>query len=464
MITVFSAICLPFLGVLLTPVFPRRYRRFLAVFAIGFTFLFSLLCLTELVKGRHLSSSIVLTEWFSLSFIADGLAVFMAVVSSFVAFLICIYSQEYMQGYPEKDEFYFWTQLFVGAMMGLVFSANLILLFCFLEITSVCSWKLIGFYRGPSDLQAADRAFLITFFGSSFMLAGAVFIYITYGTLDVGLLYAKPISDAIAFLLLAGIIAKSAQLPLQTWLPDAGLAPTPVTALLHAAVLVKIGVYVFARLFGLTFTVSALFLYWVIVISVITLIVAGCSALVENNMKRILAYSTISQLGYIILALALNSAVAFKIALVYILAHSLAKAGLFLCCGIIEHKSGTKDINRLGGLLKTMPCTAIAYILCAFSIIGIPPFLGFWPKFMTLLGVFQAGYIFAGILAVAGAVLTLFYLMRLFDRVFLGEIQISVKEERHSLMNYVVLAFGILSLVLGFAIRPLFNLLNLIIK
>jgi NADH:ubiquinone oxidoreductase subunit 5 (subunit L)/multisubunit Na+/H+ antiporter MnhA subunit len=336
-------------------------------------------------------------------------------------------------------------------------------MFCFWEMTSVCSWRLIAFYRRDKDVKAADRAFLVTFFGASLMLIGIVLVYLNYGTLEISMLKDKPLINLIAFLLFAGIISKSAQLPLQTWLADAGVAPTPVTALLHAAVLVKIGVYAFARLFSLTFLVSPLFLNSVIFISVITIIVGGCCALVENNMKRILAYSTISQLGYIILALALNTLISFKVALVYILAHSLAKAGLFLCAGIIEHKTGTKDINRLGGLLKTMPYVALAYILCAFSIIGIPPFLGFWPKFMTILLAFQARYSWAGILAVIGALLTLFYLMRLFDKVFLGQGQIVVREEKNSWMLYVVLALGVLSLAFGLGIKILFNLLTSII-
>jgi len=337
-------------------------------------------------------------------------------------------------------------------------------MFCFWEITSVCSWKLIAFYRRDKDVKAAERAFLVTFFGASLMLIGIILIYLNYGATDMFLLKGMPLVNLIAFLLLTGIISKSAQLPLQTWLPDAGVAPTPVTALLHAAVLVKIGIYIFARVFSLTFLASPLFFNVVIILSVITILIGGCSALVENNIKRILAYSTISQLGYIILTLSLNTFISFKIALLYILAHSLAKAGLFLCTGIIEHKTGTKDINRLGGLLKSMPYTAAAYILCAFSIIGLPPFLGFWPKFMAVLLTFQGGYFWAGILAVAGALLTLFYLMRLFDKVFLGQEQIAVKKEEKSWMIYVVLVLGALSLVLGIWIKLPFNLLTAILK
>jgi len=461
---VLYAILLPFLGLALTPALPRKYKPGFSVSVLSLTFLASLSSLLCVIKYKQLAWIRYLNDWFNLSLLSDGLSVFMAVVSSFVALLICVYSLEYMKEDQEREDFYFWTLLFVGAMMGLIFSANLILMFCFWEATSACSWKLIAFHRRDEDIEAANRAFLITFFGASLMLIGIILIYLQFGTLEISLLRARPINNLSAFLILAGIISKSAQLPLQTWLPDAGVAPTPVTALLHAAVLVKIGVYAFARIFGLTFSSSALFMNTVVGISVFTIIVAGACALVENNMKRILAYSTISQLAYIILAFALNTRLSFKVALIYILAHSLAKAGLFLCAGIIEQKTGTKDINRLGGLFSSMPRTALAYLLLSFSIIGLPPFLGFWPKFMVILLTLKGGYILSGILAVGGAVLTLFYLVRLFEKVFLGEKKIDAVEDRNSLMVYIVLVLGALSLLLGLTVGLPFKFLSDTIK
>jgi len=428
---------------------PKKYKSYLSISALGITFALSLASVSLALGHKELIFSRYFNDWFSLSFVLDGLSAFMAAVSSGVAFLILLYSREYMEEYAEGGDFYFWTVLFVGAMMGLVYSANLLLLFCFWEVTSVCSWRLIGFYRQEKDIKAADKAFLVTFFGASLLLVGIILVYLNHGTLEIGQLKGKTLSDLAAFLILAGVISKSAQLPLQTWLPDAGVAPTPVTALLHAAVLVKIGIYAFARIFGLTLVSSPLFLNTVLVISVITILVAAGSALVENNLKRILAYSTISQLGYILLCLALNTGLSFQIALLYILSHSLAKAGLFLCVGIVEHKTGTKDIRQLGGLYKTMPYTGLAYLLCAFSIIGIPPFLGFWPKFFVVLFALQAGHLLAGSLVILGALFTLFYLMRLFKQVFLGEEKIRAQEGRRSVMVGVVLFLGILSLILG---------------
>ncbi|MBM3244358.1 MAG: NADH-quinone oxidoreductase subunit L [Candidatus Omnitrophica bacterium] len=451
-----TTILLPLYGAFLILALPKRLKPSVSVLILGLTFLSSIGTALSVSSQKYLVFSKYLFDWFSISFVGDGLSVFMALVSSFVALLIAVYSLEYMSHYKEAGEFYFWMVLFVGSMMGLVFSANFLLLFCFWEVTSVCSWKLIGFYRKEKDILAADRAFLVTFFGASMLLIGIILVFLQFQNLDLNSLKGMVLVNPIAFFILAGVISKSAQLPLQTWLPDAGVAPTPVTALLHAAVLVKIGVYVFARIFGLTFIASPFFFNTAIVISVLTILVAAGSALVENNIKRILAYSTISQLGYILLAFSLNSQASFKIALIYILAHSLAKAGLFLCAGIIEQKTGTKDINELGGLIKTMPFTAGAYLLCAFSIIGIPPFLGFWPKFMTVVLTIQSGHIAAGVSAIIGALFTLFYLMRVFNKVFLGETKVKASEEKR-LMVWVVLVLGILSLALGVVFTVPFN-------
>jgi len=464
MTSVFYATFFPIIGAFCLPFSPRKARPYLAASVLGVTCLLLVLLLpTYLTRGESVFGG-PLNSWFSFSFLVDGMAILMAIISSFVGLLVALYSLEYMKDYQDAADFYFWMVLFIGAMLGLVFSANLLLMFCFWEVTSVCSWRLIGFYRREKDVLAADKAFLITFFGASVMLGGIVLILLNYGTLDIVSLRGIGISNLAAFLVLTGVISKSAQLPLGSWLPDAGVAPTPVTALLHAAVLVKIGVYVFARLAGATFILTTAFFNFAIFLSSATIIVAASSALAENNMKRILAYSTISQLGYILLAISLNSDVSLKVAMAYILAHSLAKAGLFLCAGIIEHKTGTRDISKLGGLLKGMPLTGLAYLLCAFSVIGIPPFLGFWPKAMTVLLAVSSGHLVAGALAILGALFTLLYLVRLFNRVFLGEVRIRAEEDKRSLMVLVVLLLGVLSLLLGVFFRIPLGIVDTLIK
>ncbi len=464
MTALLCTITAPLFGASLLWAVPRRLKGYASVIFCAATLAAALRTAFNCLRGGTFLVSLPLTEWFSLSLQADGLAAVMAVVSVFVALAILIYALEYMQHNERQGEFYFWMVLFIGSMMGLVFSANLFLLFCFWELTSVCSWRLIAFYRAEKDIKAADQAFLVTFVGASLMLVGIGMIYFQTGTADIKLLQGAALPSLAGVLLLAGIVSKSAQLPFQTWLPDAGVAPTPVTALLHAAVLVKIGVYVFARLFIATLEPSAAFLNGVLVLASVTIVVSAGSALIEQNIKRILAYSTISQLGYILLAFSLQLKLAYVVGLVYIAAHSLAKAGLFLCAGMVEHATGTKKLSELGGLARTMPLTATAFLLSAFSIMGIPPLFGFWPKFMTILLTVKSGRIMAGVCVTAAAVMTMLYLMRFFRIVFLGPVRFEKAVETRSFMVWVVMGLGVLSLAAGLCGRIPFEFIMRIVR
>lgn len=397
---------------------------------------------------------------FEVLFHIDKLAVFMACTSGAVGLLIFIYSTGYISRYPHKLEFFAFMAVFLTAMMGLIFSANLLLMYIFWEITAFCSWRLIGFYRKEKDLWCADKALLVTFFGASVMLAGIVLIYLQYGTLNLAALQGTEISNLIFVLIMFGIFSKSAQLPLSSWLPDAGVAPTPVTALLHAAVLVKIGVYAYVRLFSGVFVISEPARMYLMFIVMFSGLVAAMSALLENNIKRILAYSTISQLAYIFLGFIVNSAMAIGAALLYILVHSVGKAGLFLTAGIVEQKTHTRNLTKLGGLMQSMPLVAFAFLLSAFSIIGLPPFGGFFSKFYVVLATAEAGYLFFAAMAILTAFITLLYLMRLFNGIFLGEVKTSPEGKTPFSMTSVVLICGILSLAIGVFVKYPLNLVN----
>ena len=231
----------------------------------------------------------------------------------------------------------------------------------------------------------------MTFFGAVVMLLGFIQIYGVTNTFDITAMRGTLVPGTAVLLILFGMFSKSATVPLHTWLPDAGVAPTTVTALLHAAVLVKIGVYAFARLFIYTFRLPDGWQQALPVIVVVSSLVAAGAAAVENDLKRILAYSTVSQIGYIFLGFSVMNAAGVSGSLLFILMHGLAKAGLFLCAGIVIHAVHTKDIREMGGLIKTMPVTAVAFLVCAFSVIGIPPFGGFFSKFLVILGTVQAG-------------------------------------------------------------------------
>jgi len=250
-------------------------------------------------------------------------------------------------------------------------------------------------------------------------------------------------------LILFGILSKSATFPLHSWLPDAGVAPSPVTSLLHAAVLVKIGVYAYARLFVLTFKIDPIFLTVVPIIAAVSALISAGVALRENDIKRVVAYSTISQLAFILLGLSCGNEIGFVGGLLYILAHSVAKGGLFLCAGIVEHNMHTKDIRKMGGLAKTMPFTAVAFLLCAFSVMGIPPFSGFFAKYLVIDGIISANQIGLGVVFILGAVMTVMYLTRLFVKVFLGPQTNPEVKEGTPIMVASVMTLGIVALLLG---------------
>ena len=380
--------------------------------------------------------------------IIDPLSIFMSIVSSFVGFLIIVYSLGYIHHEENQNEYYLMVVLFIGSMMGLVYSGNLIFMYLFWEIIAICCWRLIGFYRLKDHVIKADKAFLVTFFGAVVMLLGFIQIFGSTNSFDLTAMRGTVIPGSAVLLILFGMFSKSATIPLHTWLPDAGVAPTTVTALLHAAVLVKIGVYAYARIFLYTFKLPGDWPQVIPVLVVISSLVAAAAATVENDFKRILAYSTVSQIGYIFLGFSVANEAGISGSLLFILMHGLAKAGLFLCAGIVIHATHKRDIREMGGLIRTMPVTAVAFLLCAFSVIGIPPFGGFFSKFLVIMGTVKAGQIWVAAVALFTAVLTMFYLLKVFSQVFLGEPKSSAPEKTKS-MVFVVALLAVLSLVAG---------------
>lgn len=459
-LVLFLIIFIPIIGALALPCISRistRLRNGVSLTLVAFSFLFSSFLLPAALNNQ----SITILKYFPLGFnfilSADSLAVGMAVVVSFISALIILYSFDYIKHYENQNEYYFMVVLFLGAMMGLVFSGNLILLYIFWEITAVTSWRLIGFFRRKEHILRADKAFLVTVFGSLLMLLGFIRMYQETGSFDLftikQVIKLHPISNLTIALILAGIFSKSATLPFHTWLPDAGVAPSPVTALLHAAVLVKIGVYVFARIFIATIPLAVFWQMAVPIIAGTSALVCAGAALVETDLKRIIAYSTISQIGFIFLGLSIGSPIGVAGGLLFILMHGLAKAGLFLCAGVVEQNAKTKDIRQLGGLIQTMPVTALSFLFCSFSVMSIPPFGGFFSKYMVISGALETGHLIIAAVFLFGALLTILYLLRAFNMVFLGEIKNSSAKEGSLIMLLCVGLFAILSLAGGIFIQ-----------
>ena len=452
-----TAVAVPIFGALAIPLMGRvsaTMRNSYSLFLGLVTFLTATALFKPAAAGLTPSFTLAFPLGFDLVLQADMLSVFMASVSSFVSGIILVYSVDYVSHYENQTEYYAMVVLFLGSMMGLVFSANLLWTYVFWEMTGFASWRLVGFFRKDKDVAKANKTILVTVFGALCMLVGIIMVYFNFGTLDLRELRGEAIPAAAAFLILAGILSKSATLPFSSWLPDAGVAPSTVTALLHAAVLVKIGVYAYARIFGVTFAAPDVFSNAVLYISGASALVSAGAALVDKDIKRIIAYSTVSQLAFIFLGLASGNATAFAGAMLYILMHSVAKGGLFLCAGIIEQNTHTKNIDEMGGLMKSMPWTGVAFALCSLSVMGIPPFGGFFSKFLVFSGAAQNGNLPVLLVFLAGAVMTLLYLVRLFHKVFLGEPAGHGNPEEGSVtMVASVMALAVIGLALGLLVR-----------
>ena len=458
----------PLVGACALPVVGRissKARNAMAFLLVAIPFGLLISMLPTALSGAPYSFDVPLPLGLSFGFHADGLAVFMAMISSFLGLIIVLYSFGYLGHYEHQNEYYFYVVLFLGAMMGITLTTNLIFLYGFWELSALACWRLIGFFREKENVRRANKAFLITGAGALVMLAGFLMIYFQHGTMDLLALRGKEISNAAVVLILFGILSKSATLPLHSWIADAGVAPTPATALLHAAVLVKIGVYVYARLFAVTFHIDAFWNTAVPVIAAVSALLSAGAAIAEKDIKRIIAYSTVSQIGFIFLGLSIGGEAAVAGGLMYILMHAISKAGLFLCAGIVEHSLHTKDIRKMGGLAKTMPWTAASFFLCAFSVMGVPPFGGFFSKDMVIHGAIEAGHPWIAAVFIIGAVMTVLYLLRAYYKVFLGESHAEhPAHEGRGPMEYSVALLAALSIISGLLIYYPSSLVRAIVE
>ncbi|MDZ7291321.1 MAG: putative monovalent cation/H+ antiporter subunit A [candidate division KSB1 bacterium] len=323
----------------------------------------------------------------NLSFHLDGLSLLFALLISGIGALVTIYGSGYLAGHPQIKRFYIYLLLFMISMLGLVLSNNLITLFMFWELTSISSYLLIGFsHERTESRSAALQALLITGLGGLALLAGLLLLGFAGSSLEISTLLTRgdhvrqhALYLPILVLVLAGALTKSAQVPFHFWLPGAMEAPAPVSAYLHSATMVKAGVYLLARLNPLLGGTEA-WHYIITTFGAVTMLVGALLALPQTDLKRLLAYSTVSALGTLMMLLGLNTSLATKAAVVFLLVHSLYKGALFMIAGAIDHETGTREVDALSGLIKIMPITAVAAGLAALSMSGFPPLLGFISK------------------------------------------------------------------------------------
>jgi len=404
-----------------------------------------------------------------LTFRVDSLSLIFALVASSFGLLSILYSVGDMTGKEGIGRYYALMLIFTGSMLGLFVSGNLLLLFCFWEMVGLCSYFLIGFGYSAESGRASAKALLITSYAGAFLLLGILVTYFLTGTLEiseVGLRLKDPMAVALVVsLFLLAAMAKSAQFPLHVWLPGATIAPSAVTAYLHAAAMVKAGVYLVARSYS-TFpavlpTVS--YDFAIATIGVVTLTVGTMAAWVQHDVKRVLAFHTVGQIGYMFLGIGLGTALGVAGGLFHFLNHSFFKGLLFLCAGCLIYSTGTKKLDQMGGLFERMPLTGSCMIVGALSLAGLPPFNGFTSKLMIYEASLEKGMIAGGplggvyvlycILAMFGSAVTLASLMKVINSAFFGRLPEGLRgvKEPPATMLAPLLVLSAICLVLGVA-------------
>ncbi len=405
--------------------------------SIGLSFLVTVLVGLEFLVSDATSYSQTLWIWMSVgsfdagfSLYLDGVSLVMMFIITGIGFLIHVYATGYMHDDPSFARFFAYMNLFVTAMLILVLGDNLLLLFMGWEGVGLCSYLLIGFwYTDPYNGYCARKAFVVTRVGDASMALGLFLLFTSVGTLDIqgAMLQAQAqwpvgsgMATAVTLLLLGGAVGKSAQLPLQTWLPDAMAGPTPISALIHAATMVTAGVYLIARTHGL-YLLAPDVQYLVGVIGGITLLMAGFTALTQSDIKKVLAFSTVSQIGYMFLALGVG---AWSSAIFHLMTHAFFKALLFLTAGsIILAMHHEQNIFKMGGLRKDLPWSHWLFLIGTVALVALPFTSGFFSKeeiLASALAHHEGGYVL-WLMGVAGAFMTGLYSFRLYFLVFHGK-------------------------------------------
>jgi NADH-quinone oxidoreductase subunit L len=468
---------LPLLGVAINGIFGKwthHRAHILGVGTTGLSLLIALGIFLQAAGGATLNWDAYV--WIpvgefqaTVGFLVDPLSAVMMLVVTFVGFLIHVYSVGYMHGDPGYARFFTYMNLFMTSMLVLVLANNYLLMFLGWEGVGLCSYLLIGFwYQKKSAADAGKKAFVVNRIGDAGFLLGLFLIWRTFGSLAYADIFpmASQIREILerdsvfgltlvtwmTLLLFVGATGKSAQLPLYVWLPDAMEGPTPVSALIHAATMVTAGVYMVARS-GALFNLAPLSMQVVATVGALTAVFAASIALVQNDIKRVVAYSTISQLGYMFLGCGVG---AYASGIFHLATHAFFKALLFLACGSVIHGlSGEQDLRKMGGLRALMPITAATFFLASLANAGIFPLAGFWSKDQILHAAIASGHVWLWALGAAGAFGTAFYMFRLYFQVFEGPSRVDHHVLHHAhespkVMTVPLMILAFFTVVAGF--------------
>ena len=466
---------LPFLGALILIITGSRISHRVAARigagSVGLSAVITLFTGYEFLSSGQAFYRFTAWNWFqveglstAISFYLDSLSLVFIFVITFVGFLIHIYSTEFMETDEGFTRFFAYLNLFVCSMLILVLADNLVLLYLGWEGVGLCSYLLIGFwYSEEKNGYAARKAFIMTRVGDTAMAIGLFILFSVFHTLNIQdiLLQAPQVwtvgastAVLVGFLLLGGAVGKSAQLPLQTWLPDAMAGPSPVSALIHAATMVTAGVYLITRMHGI-YELAPLAQLWVGIIGAVTLLLAGGSALTQYDLKRVLAYSTISQIGYMFLALGVG---AWSAAVFHFMIHAFFKALLFLAAGaVIMALHHEHDMFRMGGLRNKMPVIYYTFLIGAASLAALPFITaGFYSKdqILWLAWAGEKGNLWFFLAALTGAFITAVYTFRMVFITFFGEAKTHISHRPAKRMTVPLMILAVLSLTGGFIELP----------
>lgn len=484
------AILLPLIAAIAIGVIYRYYKRLHLgwfVLPVPLIIVIYLLTLVPRVSSNQLIyESLAIMPRIGMNFdvYIDGLGLLFAILISGIGALVVLYSIGYLSHREDLGSFYVYLLMFMSAMLGVVLNDNVLMLYLFWELTSISSFLLIAFwFMKERSLYGAQKSMLITMGGGFLMLGGFILLYIMTGTFSiremlnqVSAIQESPLAPLAVVLILFGAFTKSAQFPFYIWLPDAMEAPTPVSAYLHSATMVKAGIYLVARLTPL-FAFSELWVWIILLGGLITMAWASFNAIRKDDLKAVLAFSTVSQLGLIMSLLGLGAlsvvtganeeyfSIAVVAAVFHLINHATFKGALFMVTGIVDHEAGTRSLKKLGGLLTVMPVSFTLTLITALSMAGLPPFNGFLSKELFLEAMIHVGdanfsaladvaFIFP-LLAIVGSIFTFIYSILLIYGVFFGKRTYDTPKEPHEAPALMLISPAILTvLVLVFGFFP----------
>lgn len=372
--------------------------------------------------------------WFgaplNIRLLLDGFSLFMLFTIALVSFAVTVYSINYMEHYGAKANYYALLLVMIAGMNGLVLSSDLFTIYVFLEVAAIASYALVAFGRGPDELEAAFKYLMLSAVASAFVLLSIAIIFgvtggVSFGIVAQGLktLNIKTVVGFCSGLFLAGFGLKAALVPFHSWLPDAHpSAPAPISAMLSGVLIKVSGVYAMMRIFLSVFGLTPALTTVLTVMGIISILVGALAALGQNDIKRMLAYSSISQIGYVVLGLGIGTPLGILGGLFHLFNHALFKSLLFLNAGAVEQSTGTRSLDKMGGLAKVMPLTAATSVIGSLSIAGVPPLNGFWSKLLIIIALVQAKMYVLAVLAVLGSVITLWYYLVLQHQAFFGKL------------------------------------------